>query len=212
MTTTTIPDRSAEVDTTAAEAPPTRFPRIARILASLAVLVGALFGTSIITAPAASAMQYYNAHGWHGGITPYKVSHYDHWTAGPVRPVVMAGLLIGGPAVTRSNGSAGAQTVEVAYQITRHHANGFTSQQLVQQWYTISATAGWVKLPDLRLSATATGGTFSVRIGLEWYDQAGRLLGGRAIAYNGYTNDYTCTYSHYVKCWVNNGSITINTG
>ena len=212
MTATTIPDRSAEVDTTAAEAPPTRFPRIARILASLAVLVGALFGTSIITAPAASAVQHYSAWGWYGDISTYKVSNYDHWAAGPVRPVVMAGLLISGPSVTRSNGSAGAQTVEVAYNITRHHANGFTSQQPVTQWYTIPAAAGWVKLPDLKLSATATGGTFSVRIGLAWYDQAGRMLGGRAIAYNGYTNDYWCTYSHYVTCRVNNGSITINTG
>lgn len=181
-----------------------------RVGRSLRVIVVAFLVTvaAVLQAPGASAVQYYGGTGWYGGVTPYKISHYDHWTTGP-GAVVMAGLLVGGPVVSRSNGSVGAQKVEISYVITRYQPTGWTSAEQVTQWYWIPAGVSQVKLPDLRRSAGASGGKFNVRFGLAWYDSADRWLGGRAVNYNGTTNDYACTYSHYVGCTVYQGAMWI---
>lgn len=177
---------------------------IRRILLALVAVIAA----TLCFQASASAAQYYAATGWYGGVTPYKVSHYDVRT-GLTSPV-LPGLLVGGPVVTRSNGSVGAQKVAVIYVLTRYHANGFTSAEQFTQWYSIGSNVTRVKLPDFHRSAGATGGTFNVRFSLTWYDSADRWLGTRSVNYNGSTNDYSCTYSHYVKCQVNTGSITIS--
>lgn len=172
---------------------------IRRTVLALIIVVAATLG---LQAPA-SAVLYDSGRGYYGGITPYKVTNYNQ----PVGSYIHPGLLVGGPALSRSYGSAGAQKVVVLYHLTRLHSNGFTSTESYNYSYWLGA--GVTKIPDFKLSVGAFGGTFHVRIAVAWHDAYDRWLGSRALAYNGSTNDYTCTYSHYVGCQVHTGWITI---
>ncbi len=174
---------------------------------TLLVLIATITAALCFQSPA-QAVQHYGATGWYGGVTPYKITNTDVWTLGP-GSVVLPGLLVGGPVVTRSNGSAGVQKVEISYVLTRYHANGFTSAEQFTYWYSIGSGVSQVKLPDLRRSVGAAGGTINVRFSVAWYDYADRWLGQRGVNYNGTTNDYYCSYSHYVSCQVNTGSIWV---
>ena len=174
---------------------------IRRTLLPLLIVVAAILGFQT----PASAVQYYAHNGMYGGVTPYKVSHYNQPTSGGY---IHPGLLVPGPSVTRSNGSAYAQKITVLYQITRLHSDGLRSVNHHAETYWLNS--GTTKLPDYKASYGAFGGTFHVRIALGWDDAYGRSLGSRSLAYTGSTNDYACTYSHYVGCQVHNGWITIS--